>query len=921
MRKFLLIFIVFFTYNFSHAQAPTFLVTEYNSSCYGDNNGAASIAIPGGTTPTGTVSVLSYCSSNPNLDPLFLNQPATIIEEVSIIGDNFNLLNNTAGTNDSYEDYTLNTGLQGEYADLTQGTLYTANIIAQDISLISGSYAPQAINVYIDFNIDGDFLDAGEDLGVINITWGTWAPGTVYPFNFTVPTTGVYGATRMRVVCMSNADQAPIIMGPCVSPSGAMPHWFGATEDYSVVLNSPYASATFLWGNGSTADSISNLAPGTYPVTITVAGNQLQDSAVITEPIEIMFNPIVTNVSCNSLNDGIITLNPSGANGGGYTYIWSNGQLTQTASGLQLGSYNCTVTDPTTITANNSVACYKDTIISIIEPPYFSVDFTTSIDTICFNESVTLDFNFNVGGVAPYIINYTINSQAQVIGPVNNSGIYNTPISPSPGNNTYIISNITDNNGCVNQNLISAQNIFVNALPDVGMSIAPNPICISDSAFIFFNQIEGQWPLQVYYNSDGVIGSSTIQILASGSVNKLVNPNLTTTYELDSVSDANECVNSLSGNITLIVNEIPKMNWSVPSNVCDNDIVYLSFEFLKGSPPWSVEYNINGTTYNLPPTYNTLDSVSIAPLNGSVYSINLLSDVNSCKDVLNEELTIVSYPLPEIVLSGGGSICDDGSTANIIFTTSSGTPPYNLTYAAGLTSYFASDIENIYTFPTKKSGTYSIQNLTDSRGCKPISITGNVSVNINPLPQANITAYPQPANILNPQISFIDKSDNHIYGIWSFDDGDSALTNFGRLVHTFSDTGTYNVSLVIESDSGCSAIDTQTIIISPVFTIYVPNAFTPNNDLYNDYFLPIIDGVSEYEFIIYDRSGYEIFKTNEYSNDYLACIENITCDAAWNGKINNGNEYATKGVYVYTINLTDFKGKLRTYEGAFTLIR
>ena len=101
----------------------------------------------------------------------------------------------------------------------------------------------------------------------------------------------------------------------------------------------------------------------------------------------------------------------------------------------------------------------------------------------------------------------------------------------------------------------------------------------------------------------------------------------------------------------------------------------------------------------------------------------------------------------------------------------------------------------------------------------------------------------------------------------------------------------------------------------------MPNAFTPNNDLDNDYFLPITDGVSEYELTIYGRSGKEVFKTNDYSNDYLSCITDNTCNAAWNGKINNGSEYATKGSYVYRINLTDFNGKLRAYTGSFTLIR
>ena len=45
------------------------------------------------------------------------------------------------------------------------------------------------------------------------------------------------------------------------------------------------------------------------------------------------------------------------------------------------------------------------------------------------------------------------------------------------------------------------------------------------------------------------------------------------------------------------------------------------------------------------------------------------------------------------------------------------------------------------------------------------------------------------------------------------------------------------------------------------------------------------------------------------------------CSAAWDGKINNGTEYAAKGAYVYSLVLTDINGKIRTYEGSLMLIR
>ena len=201
----------------------------WNDSVY-TQSGIYTHIISGGT-PSGTVSSLSYCSSNPNSN--FIAQASTIIEDVQLTGDNFNINNNTAGSNDFYEDYTATM-----YADISAGQTYTITVEANDISSAPGYYAPEAINVYIDFNIDGDFDDTGEDLGVINIPWGTWVSGTVYSFSVTVPTTGVYGATRMRVVTMSNFG-AGATMGPCESPTSFSYPWFGATEDYSVVLNNP----------------------------------------------------------------------------------------------------------------------------------------------------------------------------------------------------------------------------------------------------------------------------------------------------------------------------------------------------------------------------------------------------------------------------------------------------------------------------------------------------------------------------------------------------------------------------------------------------------------------------------------------------------------------------------------------------------
>jgi hypothetical protein len=242
----------------NQASTLVYVLNTNDATCFGSLDGNASIDLQASPTPTGTVSMLTYCASNPSNS----SQPSTIIEEVQLSGDNNSITNNTGGVDDFYEDYTATM-----YADITEGQSYTINITLGDLSGFN-SYLGGA-KVFIDYNIDGDFNDAGEDIGIIPVQAST---GILVPLSFNVPTTGAYGPTRMRVVCQSIYDFiTPNDIGPCESPvvgSWVNP-WFGATEDYSIVLNNPNVNATYLWSTGQITDSIYGLSAGNYSVNIT----------------------------------------------------------------------------------------------------------------------------------------------------------------------------------------------------------------------------------------------------------------------------------------------------------------------------------------------------------------------------------------------------------------------------------------------------------------------------------------------------------------------------------------------------------------------------------------------------------------------------------------------------------------------------
>ncbi|HSN61257.1 MAG TPA: PKD domain-containing protein, partial [Ferruginibacter sp.] len=106
---------------------------------------------------------------------------------------------------------------------------------------------------------------------------------------------------------------------------------------------------------------------------------------------------------------------------------------------------------------------------------------------------------------------------------------------------------------------------------------------------------------------------------------------------------------------------------------------------------------------------------------------------------------------------------------------------------------------------------------------------------------------------------------------------------------------------------GCESFDTINIKIYKGPEIYVPGAFTPNGDGTNDLLKAIPVGISNVEyFMIYNRYGQLIFRTNDYSK-------------GWDGRI-NGKEQDT-GNYVWMAAAIDFRGNKIFRKGTVLLIR
>jgi gliding motility-associated-like protein len=178
--------------------------------------------------------------------------------------------------------------------------------------------------------------------------------------------------------------------------------------------------------------------------------------------------------------------------------------------------------------------------------------------------------------------------------------------------------------------------------------------------------------------------------------------------------------------------------------------------------------------------------------------------------------------------------------------------------------------------------------------------TGNVTVTVLPV-QADFTY----TYITNNQVDFTDLSLNGSQFHWDFGDGSSSILE--NPSHNYADTGVYVVTLSIINDVGCVSTVQHPVEVYPPYHLYVPNAFTPDDDGLNDYFMPVAVGVLKSEMFIFNRWGGIIFQSNERN-------------AAWNGRDSNGDKVQL-GVYVYLLKYSTPIGQHYTSYGTVTLLR
>lgn len=701
---------------------------------------------------------------------------------------------------------------------------------------------------------------------------------TTQSFSITAPTAVTGTTTSTPATCGNNNGTA------AVTPAG------GA------------GGYTYLWaptgGNGSSA---SNLASGNYTCTITDASGC---TGTATVNVSSSGGPATsvqsfTDVSCNGGNDGTGTITATGS--GPFTYSWAPaGGTGVSASNLIAGIYTVTVTD------NNG--CSSTQTVSISEPTAVAPSISSFTDATCGNNdgsatatatggtgtysyswapsggtaatennmgagiyTVTVtDANgcsatttVNISNIGAPVV--TIQSQADAScfgmtdGTATLSASGNGPFtyswSPTGGTNAtannlgagiYTVT-VTDNGGCT-----SIQNVTITEPTAIaGSVVATDATCGNTNGTASVTPTGGTGPYTFTWSNTQT--SQQITGLAAGTYSVVI-------------TDANGCTTSASG----IVN-----NSNGPAVALTSSADVTCFGQSTGSATVNASGGSSPYTYSWSPSGGNAATASSLP--AGTYTC-VVTDNNGCSQT--QTVTITQPAALSVTSTSSPDNCNSQSGSAAVSVTG-GTAAYTYLWNTGSGNDSIAGLT---------AGTYTCA-ITDANGCTALATVavgsaGSATANAG----SDVTINMGQSTILNG-------SGGSIYS-WTPPGSLDCATCQNP---TASPTVTTTYILTVTDTAGCTDTDTITVFVDlECGEVWVPNAFSPNNDGENDVFYVRGNCIETMQLEIYNRWGELVFTSDDPAHGWDGTWRDKPCEAAvftyfLRGATLDGNEFEMQG--------------------------
>jgi len=780
---------------------------------------------------------------------------------------------------------------------------------------------------------------AGANDGTGGVTVGGGNPPYTYlwsDFLVTSNVTGLAGGVYYVVATDNNgcqirdsitvAQPAPLVVTYAVTDISCFNANDGAINVTVTGGTSPYS---FIWSNGATTQSLSNLAGGTYSETVTDAHNC---SAVISvnviNPAQIIPQFGVKNLNCFGDTSGAINLSVSGGTPG-YSYIWSTTATTANIANLLPGTYYVTITD----SRNCSIA--DSAIVNTPGALYTSgILKNVSCHGLCDGTILTTPY----GGTLPYSFQWS-------------NGPSTENVIQLCGGSYYLT--VTDANGCQVASLY-----IIHEPAQLTDSIVATPVsCFGNcDGAVAAVPVGGTKPYQYLWNdfsndsvqtglcagrytllltdSNGCHLSDTItlakpgQILVTGTVSNVVCNGGTTgavaltvtggvspyTFNWSNGSTSQNLSNAGGGAATVTVTDAhscsqvttfnigepaaihPTVSINQPRCSAGND-GFISVVLTGGVAPYTYGWN----------TTPAQSGATATNLSAGSYTLTI-TDSAGCSITLTDTIT---DPNPVTVTTqGANSRCYNNPNGGVIATATGGFPPY--TYILNGV-YQTSD-----TFAALAPANYVLL-VMDGNGCQATSsfivrAASTISVSLTVTDARILTG-------METQLAAVATSDTTItHYFWTPGVIDSAdVLDFSSCGDTSNCSTPYvkppfttTFTVTVENADSCFATDTITVYVDNEPGEFAPTAFTPNGDGLNDRFALTYLGASKIEVTIFNRWGEQVYYNANQTNSLNAAD-------GWDGTA-HGKE-APQDTYVYKVNVTYFNGVVKHKTGTVTLMR
>ncbi|MCO4291907.1 hypothetical protein NF867_03415, partial [Solitalea sp. MAHUQ-68] len=506
----------------------------------------------------------------------------------------------------------------------------------------------------------------------------------------------------------------------------------------------PYS---YSWNNGQAVQDISNLASGSYILTLTDANNCTQS---ITVNLNDQNGPQITVSSktdnlCNGQTDGLIDITATGI--GVLSYSWSgpNGftSANEDLANLSGGTYTVTVTDINNCQASASVVIAEPQVLTLneIHTDATCAQATGAIDVNATGGTAPYTFNWSNGETSEDLVNVIAGSYTLTVTDANNctqsiSVILNDIAGPSVSvdNQTDVTCNGTSN-GTINVTAVGSgplvynwngPNGFNTSAEDItGLAAGTYNLTVTDinncstSLSVLISEPQALTLTEIHTDATCSLPTGTINVSVSGGT-------VPYTYSWNSGEATEDLTNKASGSYTLTVTDANNCSESITVNLNDLNGPQVTVDnqtnvTCNGASDGAIQVSVSGGT--TPYTYSWSSGQSIEDLSAlpaGTYTLTV-TDANNCQATASVTLTAPAVlSLSEVHTDATCALSNGAINVSV----SGGTAPYTYSWNSGEAT---EDLTN------KASGSYTLT-VTDANNCSQ-----SITVNLNDLNGPQVT--------------------------------------------------------------------------------------------------------------------------------------------------------------------------------------